>query len=85
MRRVEIFSTPTCGFCMAARSLLRRKGVSYEEIDVSRDPGLRQTMTERANGRRTVPQIFIGGVHVGGFDELRTLELEGKLDRLLAA
>jgi glutaredoxin 3 len=85
MKRVEIFTIPTCGFCVAAKALLHRKGVRYEEVDVARDPSLRQTMTDRANGRRTVPQIFIGGVHLGSFDELRTLELEGRLDRLLAA
>mgnify|MGYP001764897609 CR=1 FL=1 len=84
MRPVEIYTTPTCPYCMAAKRLLQKKGVAYSEIDVSRDPSLRATMTQRANGRRTVPQIFIGGVHVGGSDDLHALEYAGKLDPLLA-
>lgn len=84
MRPVEIYTTPTCGYCAAAKSLLMRKGVPYTEIDVSRDPGLRLLMAERAGGRRTVPQIFIGGSHVGGCDDLYALEGEGRLALLLA-
>lgn len=84
MRPVEIYTTPTCPYCMAAKRLLQRKGVAYSEIDVSRDPSLRAAMTQRANGRRTVPQIFIGGVHVGGSDDLHALDHAGKLDPLLA-
>ena len=84
MRQVEIYTTPTCPYCMAAKRLLAKKGVGYREIDVSRDPDERAAMTQRANGRRTVPQIFIGDTHVGGSDDLHALEHEGRLDALLA-
>lgn len=84
MRKVEIYTTPSCPYCHAAKRLLDRKGVPYTEIDVSRDPGLRQAMTARANGRRTVPQIFVGGAPLGGSDEIHALERAGKLDPLLA-
>ncbi|HQY42770.1 MAG TPA: glutaredoxin 3 [Paracoccaceae bacterium] len=84
MQRVEIYTTPICPYCAAAKRLLTKKGVSYEETDVSSDPALRQAMTERANGRRTVPQIFIGGKHVGGSDDLHALDHAGRLDALLA-
>jgi glutaredoxin 3 len=85
MKPVEIYTTPTCPYCQAAKRLLARKGVTYSEIDVSGDPTLRAAMTERASGRRTVPQIFVGEVHVGGCDDLHALEDAGKLDPLLAA
>jgi glutaredoxin 3 len=84
MRPVEIYTTPICPYCHAAKRLLDRKGVSYREIDVSRDPSLRAAMTQRAQGRRTVPQIFVGDTHVGGSDDLHELDHAGKLDRLLA-
>ena len=84
MRPVEIYTTPICPYCAMAKRLLDRKGVSYTEIDVSRDPDLRQVMIQRANGRRTVPQIFVGTVHVGGSDDLHALDDAGKLDPLLA-
>ena len=84
MQRVEIYTTPICPYCAAAKRLLAQKGVRYEETDVSRDPALRQAMMVRANGRRTVPQIFIGGRHVGGSDDLHALDHAGKLDALLA-
>ncbi|MES2540757.1 MAG: glutaredoxin 3, partial [Pseudomonadota bacterium] len=70
--------------CHAAKRLLQKKGVNYSEIDVSQDTGLRAKMTQRANGRRTVPQIFIGGEHVGGSDDLHALDHAGKLDPMLA-
>lgn len=85
MAKVEIYTTPSCPYCMAAKSLLRRKHVSYEETDVSRDGRLRTAMTQRAGGRRSVPQIFIDGRHVGGSDDLHELERQGKLDALLAS
>lgn len=85
MKPVEIYTTPLCGYCHAAKSLLTRKGVAFSEIDVSRDPALRAAMTDRAGGRRTVPQIFIGGTHVGGCDDLYALDGAGRLDPLLAA
>jgi glutaredoxin 3 len=85
MKRVEIYTTPTCGYCQAAKALLRRKGVAFEETDVSADQTLRAAMIQRARGRRTVPQIFIGGTHVGGCDDLYELEHAGRLDRMLLA
>ncbi len=84
MRPVEIYTTPFCGYCAMAKRLLQRKGVPYREIDVSADPTLRAAMVQRANGRRTVPQIFIGDVHVGGSDDIHALDAAGKLDALLA-
>ena len=84
MKTVEIYTTPTCPYCIAAKQLLRKKGVTYDEIDVSRDPGLRMAMTKRAMGSRTVPQIFIGGQHVGGCDDLHALDHAGGLDPMLA-
>jgi glutaredoxin 3 len=84
MKPVEIYTTPLCGYCHAAKRLLTQKGVAFTEIDVSRDPAQRAVMTERANGGRTVPQIFIGGQHVGGCDDLYALDRAGRLDPLLA-
>ena len=84
MRPVEIYTTPFCPYCHAAKRLLQKKGAAYTEIDVSQDPDLRMKMTQRANGRRTVPQIFIGGQHVGGSDDLYALDHAGKLDPMLA-
>ena len=84
MRPVEIYTTPYCGYCAMAKRLLDRKGVAYREIDVSADPSLRTAMVQRANGRRTVPQIFVGTTHVGGSDDLHALDHAGKLDPLLA-
>lgn len=84
MKPVEIYTTPTCGFCHAAKRLLNQKGVEYTEIDVWAAPERRPEMMQRANGRRTVPQIFVGETHVGGCDDLYVLEQEGKLDALLA-
>lgn len=85
MQTVVMYTTPLCGFCHAAKRLLNQKNVAFTEIDVSRDPAQRQTMMQRAAGRRTVPQIFIGDTHVGGSDDLHALERSGKLDALLAA
>lgn len=82
---VEIYTTQICPYCHAAKRLLQRKGVTYREIDVSHDTNLRAAMMQRAGGRRTVPQIFIGGRHVGGSDDLHALDQAGKLDPLLAA
>ena len=82
MPPVEIYTTPYCPYCHAAKDLLRQKHVAYTEIDVS-DRELRSKMIQRANGRTTVPQIFIGPTHVGGCDDLYELEGAGKLDALL--
>jgi glutaredoxin 3 len=84
MPSVEIYTTPTCPYCAAAKRLLTRKGTTYTEIDVSRDPAIRTAMTKRAGGRRTVPQIFIDGKHIGGSDDLHDLDDDGGLDPLLA-
>jgi glutaredoxin 3 len=85
MPKITIYTTPFCGFCHAAKALLKRKGAAFDEIDVSGNPAERQTMTALANGRRTVPQIFIGTRHIGGYDELSALDRDGALDALLAA
>lgn len=85
MPRIEIYTTPWCGYCLAAKRLLEAKGAAYVETDVSRDPAMRSEMMQRASGRRTVPQIFIGERHVGGADDLHALDRAGKLDLLLAA
>ncbi|WBU59775.1 glutaredoxin 3 [Paracoccus albus] len=85
MADVEIYTTPTCPFCLAAKRLLDSKGVAFREIDVSKDPADREAMMQRANGKRSVPQIFIGDRHVGGSDDLHELDRNGKLDPLLAA
>ncbi|MBL3568294.1 glutaredoxin 3 [Rhodovulum sulfidophilum] len=84
MQPVEIYTTSSCGYCHAAKRLLDSKGVSYAELDVTADPGLRQEMMDRANGGYTVPQIFVGETHVGGCDDLYELDRAGKLDPLLA-
>ena len=84
MPPVEIYTTRYCPYCHAAKALLKRKGVAFTEIDVGRDYELRSKMTERAQGQYTVPQIFIGTVHVGGSDDLHDLERAGRLDSLLA-
>jgi glutaredoxin 3 len=85
MPRIEIYTTRWCGYCHAAKALLTRKGLTFTEINLSAEPERRAEMMARANGRYTVPQIFIGETHVGGSDELHALERAGKLDPLLAA
>ncbi|GHG15795.1 MULTISPECIES: glutaredoxin 3 [Paracoccus] len=80
---ITIYTTRTCPFCIRAKGLLREKNAQYDEIDVGGDPSVRAQMTQRAHGRRTVPQIFIGDRHVGGCDDLFDLERQGKLDALL--
>jgi glutaredoxin 3 len=84
MPLVDIYTTRFCPYCSAAKALLKRKGVSYSEIDLSNEFGRRKEMIQRTNGRMTVPQIFIGTKHVGGSDELHALERAGRLDPLLA-
>jgi glutaredoxin 3 len=82
MKPVKIFTTPWCPYCVRAKRLLEKKGVSYQEIDVTGDDQARVRLAEQT-GRRTVPQIFIGEHHVGGSDDLHELEARGKLDALL--
>ncbi len=83
MARVEIYTKAFCGFCARAKRLLGEKGVDYEEYDITLGGPQRREMIDRANGRTTVPQIFIDGAHVGGSDELAALEAAGKLDPML--
>jgi glutaredoxin 3 len=84
MARIEIYTTPTCPYCIAARKLLTQKGAAFVEINVAGDPEARAAMTARAGGRSTVPQIFIDDAHIGGCDDLYALDGEGGLDPLLA-
>lgn len=83
MNKIVIYTTPICGYCVQAKRLLTRKGVSYEEIDVSRNPEQRRTMVQNSGGRMTVPQIFVNGDHIGDCDEIYALDKAGKLDSLL--
>lgn len=85
MPQVEIYTKTFCPYCWRAKHLLDEKGVQYEEIAVDLGGELRQQMIQRANGRTTVPQIFIAGRHIGGCDDLVTLAMSGKLDDLFAA
>ena len=85
MKPVEIYTSPLCGFCHAAKRLLTQKGVDFTEVDIWAEPDRKAEMVQRAQGGRTVPQIFIGDLHVGGCDDLHDLERAGKLDPLLAA
>ncbi len=85
MQPVEIYTSPLCGFCHAAKRLLSQKGVHFSEVDIWAEPERKAEMIDRAKGGRTVPQIFIGGTHIGGCDDLHDLERAGKLDELLGA
>lgn len=84
MKNIAIYTTNMCPYCSRAKTLLQKKGVDYTEIDVSYDQDARAAMMQRAGGRRTVPQIFIGQTHVGGCDDLYALDAKGGLDALLA-
>lgn len=83
MARVEMYTTMWCPYCSRARALLEKKGVAFEEISLDEEPGRRAEMIERAHGGRTVPQIFIGGEHIGGCDDMVALDRAGKLDAKL--
>ncbi len=80
---VTIYTTPYCPYCTRAKGLLKQKGVNFDEIDVSLSPDKRREMVERAKGGYTVPQIFIGDIHVGGCDDLHALDAKGELDPIL--
>jgi glutaredoxin 3 len=82
MSAVTIYTKPTCPYCMAAKVLLQRKGVAFDEINIAGDQATAAALRERS-GRRTVPQIYIGEIHVGGFDDMKALEDAGRLDALL--
>ncbi len=84
MKSVEIYTKATCGFCMRAKKLLEIKKIAFEEYPVDGGGPKRDEMIERSGGRATVPQVFIGGKHIGGCDALMALEQDGKLDELLA-
>lgn len=84
MPPITIYTTPICPYCVRAKSLLKNKGAAFDEIDVYMDADARQEMEKKSGGRQTVPQIFIGNTHVGGFDDLDALDRAGKLDPLLA-
>ena len=84
MAKITMYSTSWCGFCAMARRLLTQKGQAWQEIDVDAEPARREEMMQKS-GRRTVPQIWIGERHVGGFDDLSALASSGELDRLLEA
>ncbi|MGO9453487.1 MAG: glutaredoxin 3 [Candidatus Binataceae bacterium] len=84
MAKVEVYTTNYCSFCTRAKNLLKKKGVAFTEIDVTDDDALRAKMVEMSGGRRTVPEIFINGRIIGGYDELSALDARGELDPLLA-
>jgi glutaredoxin 3 len=84
MPEIEIYTSPFCPYCWRAKRLLKDKGLAFSEIDVLLHPGRRAEMTKKAEGRTSVPQIFIDGRGIGGSDELAALEASGELDRLLA-
>tara|TARA_B100002052_G_scaffold246357_1_gene232445 strand:+ start:75 stop:329 length:255 start_codon:yes stop_codon:yes gene_type:complete len=83
MKSITIYSGPLCNFCEAAKRLLARNNLSYKEIDISTEDGLREEMIKKANGKRTIPQIFFDNHHIGGYVELRELEKTGELNNLL--
>ena len=83
MKNITVYSGPMCNFCDAAKRLLSRNNLNYKEIDISTKEGLRDEMTKKANGRRTIPQIFFDDKHIGGYQELRELEKNGSLLNLI--
>lgn len=85
MAQVVVYSGPSCPYCVRAKMLLQKKGVTFEDIDVKADPSKRDEMLAKSNGKQTIPQIFINGKHIGGSDDLYALDAAGKLDALLAS
>ena len=85
MKKVVIYTGPMCNFCSAAKHLLNKKKINYEEIDIGYDDKKKEEMLKKSNGARTIPQIFIGEKHIGGYVELRALDRDGKLNSLLEA
>ena len=83
MKKVVIYTGPMCNFCSAAKHLLNKKKINYEEIDIGYDDKKKEEMLKKSNGARTIPQIFIGEKHIGGYVELRALDRDGKLNSLL--
>jgi glutaredoxin 3 len=84
MPTIKVYSGPNCPYCVRAKALLKKKGASFEEIDVKADTAKFEEMLNISNGKRTIPQIFINGFHVGGCDDLHALDTAGKLDAMLA-
>lgn len=84
MTRIEMYTSAVCAYCVAAKNLLKSKGLEWDEVRIDTDPGRREEMMERAQGRRTVPQIFVNGHHVGGYDDLLAADRSGRLGDLLA-
>lgn len=84
MPQIIVYSGPHCSYCDRAKALLKKKGVAFEEFDVRADPAKREEMLKKSNGRKTIPQIFINGQHIGGCDDLHALDAKGLLDGLLA-
>ena len=82
MKNVTVYMGPMCGYCDAAKRLLTKKNIPYKEINVALDESKLEEMLKKSNGKRTIPQIFIEGFHVGGYEELRALEKKGELDKL---
>ena len=82
--KIDIYTSPLCGFCTVAKNLLIKKGVDFDEYDVLKEPSLKPVMIERANGSKTVPQIFINQQHIGGWEQLCGLDQNGKLDEILS-
>ncbi|MBX3688504.1 glutaredoxin 3 [Dokdonella sp.] len=82
MSRIEVYSTASCPYCVAAKQLLARKGLAFDEVRIDLEPARREEMLQRAAGRRTVPQIFVNDTHIGGFDDLAAAERSGRLDEL---
>ena len=83
MAQVRIYTTTSCGYCVRAKELMNRKNIAFEEIDVTHDTEERKRLVEAAGGQRTVPQIFIGDTHVGGYTDLAQLDREGRLDAMV--
>ncbi len=83
MKNITMYTGPRCNFCEAAKRLFARNNLSFKEVDISTEDGLRDEMTKKANGKRTIPQIFFDDYHVGGYTELRALEKNGDLEKLL--
>ncbi len=83
MKNITMYTGPMCNFCEAAKRLFARNNLSFKEVDISTEDGLRDEMTKKANGKRTIPQIFFDDYHVGGYTELRALEKNGDLEKLL--
>ena len=85
MAQIIVYSGPNCPYCQRAKMLLQKKGAAFEEIDVSQDPSKREEMMAKSGGKRSIPQIFINGQHIGGCDDLYALDAAGTLDGLLAS